>query len=52
MRWIFSFDSGKLELIELFQEPLKELSFKDREALVQSFSFDSGSQRARKILDL
>lgn len=49
---IFSFDSGKLELIELFQGPLKELPWKDREALVSSFSFDSGSQRARQILDM
>jgi hypothetical protein len=47
----FSFDSGKLECIQIFAEHMRGLSYEAQKSVLSTFSFDSDRESARDILN-
>ncbi|MYC72277.1 MAG: DUF4476 domain-containing protein, partial [Gemmatimonadetes bacterium] len=48
--WAFTFDSGRLDAVELFQEELQELSEQDRRYILREFSQGSSREKAEELL--
>lgn len=46
----FSFDSGRLDAVELFREELQKLSERDRRAVLRQFSRAAGREEADELL--
>ena len=47
---VFSFDSGRLDAVELFREDLQKLSERDRRDILRQFSRASGREEAGELL--